>query len=68
MEVVDKSLSITNIIDGFPSAITRSIAKPINEVIELVAHNVRIKNSSYFVFGAVSKLDRRRRWHDTIQN
>ena len=68
MEVVDKSLSITNIIDRFPSAITQRIAKQINEIIELVAHNLRIENSSYLIFRAVSKLDKRRRWHDTIRN
>ena len=59
MEVVDKSVSITNIIDRFPSAITRRISKPTNEIIKLVAHNLKIENNNYLVFGAISKLDRR---------
>ena len=70
MEVVDKSLSITNVINRFSSAVTQRIAKaePINEIIELIAQNLRIENSSYLVSRAVNKLDRRRRWHDTIRN
>ena len=68
MEVFDKSLSIRNIIDGFPSAITWSITYPINQIIEFISHNLRIENSGYLVFRAVNKLDRGWRWHDTIRN
>jgi hypothetical protein len=68
MEVVDQSLSITNIIDGFPCAITGGIAQPINEIIQLVAHNFRIENGGYLVLRAVSKLEGRWGRHDTIGN
>ena len=68
MEVFDKSLSIRNIIEGFTNAITWRITYPINQIIEYNSHNLRIENSSYLVFRAFNKLDRGRRWHDTIRN
>ena len=67
MEVFDKSLSIRNIIDGFPNAITWRITYPINQIIEFISHNLRIENN-YLLFRAVNKLYRGRRWHDTIRN
>ena len=66
--VFDKSLTIRNIIEGFPSAITRRIAYPINQIIELISHNLWIENSNYLVFKAINKFDKGRRWHDTIRN
>ena len=65
MEFVNKSLSVSN---RFPSAISQRIAYPIHQIIDLVAHNFRIANNSYVVFGAVNKLDGRRRWNNTIRN
>ena len=66
MEVLQKSLNICHIPYWFPSTVALTISYAIDQIVDLVANNLGIKDGSNLVLRSIFKFDLEWRWYNTV--